>query len=332
MDCYPVIKRSSYLRTSLLILFLLSFLTACHEGLPTSQFALTAVPSTSEMQPFDSVERRLQWQEQACLTDPAEGYDERHELGVGGFFILNLGEGGGLVLCEDGGFVLELSPWNLTADDFQTYQADSMMVISYRTLEERKFFVHLIVLNLAADPPVILWQSDEDPEFLFIAQGGELQLAEDLTAFSLTGLAEGATGVFDEKESVVSREFQNTWFKEEGGIEAQKSLSHYGSVSEYADALAIASPYATLIRFLEWLVVGNEAALVPLVTEISVISTARDYGLHYRGRVYRVIEASRQRIVFKDEGGEFVAEFTLMDGVYLLADIYPRGARGVTSP
>jgi hypothetical protein len=99
--------------------------------------------------------------------------------------------------------------------------------------------------------------------------------------------------------------------------------------------IALASPYATLVEFIERLQARDITGASQLTSTPEVLSAALSYGLDLPGRRFETIAQEDMMITFRDRQGTLVATFRASsetDGTrWLLDSLTPFGAAPATA-
>ena len=230
---------------------------------------------------------------------------------------------------------LELSRWTIGLDDLQVFWGDTDIGVQYATSRRdgiaRPHF--MLAVRRAADWQ-LAWSSDESPDWWFNADGGRLEVAGDLSELRLVGESSNTTTYFYEQPGEPRREFVTTWRRQEDYFEMLPALSDFKDRSAWFQAVAVPSPYATLVAFIERLDTGDGEGATGLTANPEVLQAVADFGLDDPTRRYQVIAYEEDRIVFRDVRGTFDATFdapTTSGLPWLINRLAPLGAASTDS-
>jgi hypothetical protein len=207
---------------------------------------------------------------------------------------------------------IELTRWNFGTREMRVYWHDDECGVLYVTLgADGTTRAHFILLRRAATGWEVAWNADESPDWWFNAHNASVTVAADLTEVRVTGEALNTTLLFDEYGSVPRRTFTLTWHPDGAGFEHTPSVSAYGERYRWLWEVAEPGPYATLVEFLERLILGDEPGLAPLVTRAAVIDQARALDLDTPQRRYVVTAMTQDdpAITFGDAEGSVTVQY-----------------------
>jgi hypothetical protein len=155
----------------------------------------------------------------------------------------------------------------------------------------------------------VAWLGDDQADWWFNAHNATLTIAPDRSRLVLTGEALSSTLVFAEAPGSLSRVFRLEWEREGNTYRLLLPPSGYPSRQAWAWNVAEPGPYATLVEFVERMVMNDADGAAKLVTHPDVIADATAYGFYLPGRQFEVLSNEARRIVFRDRQGTFVADF-----------------------
>jgi hypothetical protein len=246
------------------------------------------------------------------LTRPEPARLARHN----DLAVIALPEGLGLYLYElDGDTVSQpqmLSRWTLGIESLRvTWQPDASGVAYSTRGGDNLARPHFILIVRGTGGWQSAWNGDEVAGWWFNAEGGVLTVAEDLSWLEMTGPAEATTDAFYElSPDSPRRTFRIRWHRQLDSYEMVVRPDAYGQRREWLWQVAEASPYATLVEFVERMQVGDEDGAAALTTGADVVQAAEDFGLTLYERRFQVASMEEDRIVFRDVQGTLVALFS----------------------
>src|SRR5690606_25540679 len=131
--------------------------------------------------------------------------------------------------------------------------------------------VHVALAVERNDDWRLAWLSDEEPDWWFNARGGAVTVAPDLSRLTVVGEAEHTTDVFYEVGNAPRRPSRVEWVRELSSYRLAATEESYQSRRAWLWALAVPSPYATLVEFIERLQVADQSGAAQLVESESVL-------------------------------------------------------------
>jgi hypothetical protein len=230
-----------------------------------------------------------------------------------------LPDGMGLVLydlgAEAGAPPLELSRWTAGMRAMQvSWEADEVGV-SYATAgRDGVGRVHYALAGRDEAGWRLMWLSDEAPDWWFNAVGGTLDVRDDREVLTVTGPAELTTEAFFELEGEPRRTFRLEWRRLEDGYVMAPAVESYPSRTAWLWDVAEPSPYATLVELVERLQRGDTAGAESLAASPAAFEAALAAGLQRPDRRYQVVEATGDRVRFRDVEATYDAVFRAPSG------------------
>jgi len=228
---------------------------------------------------------------------------------------------------------LEISAYTIGLNQLDIIRDEEEIGIAYETIGANNLTtVHFALIISGDDGWKLSWLSDEAPEWWFNASNGFMRVESDLSGITVTGQAANSTPMFDETaDDAPLRTFEIFWKRQSvrGEDLHQYAVSPpatgYRSRQEWMWTVAQPSPYATLVQFIEQSQSGDIVRAAELTVTPQIAQTALDFGLHFVGRRYRVLESDSKSITFRDQQGAFVVTFT-GEAPYLITTITPLGS------
>ncbi|HOA25138.1 MAG TPA: hypothetical protein PK607_13605 [Aggregatilineales bacterium] len=215
-----------------------------------------------------------------------------------------------LITLDEDAYPVELSRWTVGLNRLTVTPGRGELVAAYTTLGadgvER---VHVALAVERNDDWRLAWLSDEEPDWWFNARGGAVTVAPDLSRLTVVGEAEHTTDVFYEVGNAPRRTFRVEWVRELSSYRLAATEESYQSRRAWLWALAVPSPYATLVEFIERLQVADQSGAAQLVESESVLGAAFYGGLMRPDRRYQVVRYEGSTIIFRDLEGTFTATF-----------------------
>ena len=256
--------------------------------------------------------------------------------------VVNLPDGLGLWLYDltsdfEADPPLNLNQWTVGLNALEvTWWGTTNLGVSYITLSgDGATNAHFILVVRRTSGWEVSWASDEEPDWWFNARNATLAVAPDLSSLTLTGEALSAATVFYEQGDAPHRTFQTFWRRRGDRYILSPPPASYSSRREWMWHIALASPYATLVEFIERLQARDITGASQLTSTPEVLSAALSYGLDLPGRRFETIAQEDMMITFRDRQGTLVATFRASsetDGTrWLLDSLTPFGAAPATA-
>jgi hypothetical protein len=274
--------------------------------------------------------------EQAFSSEALRLPDQAYVVRRGYLAVVNLPDGLGLWLYDlandpEGNQPLNLSQWTVGLSALQaTWWGTTNVGVSYITLSaDEVTSVHFILATKGASGWEVSWVSDEEPDWWFNARNATLAVAPDLSSLTLTGEAVSAATVFYEQGDAPHRTFRTLWRRQANKYILSPSPDSYPSRWEWMWHIALPSPYATLVEFIERLQTHDTRGASQLISSPEVLSAAFSYGLDLPGRRFEVIAQEGGTITFRDRQSTLIATFSAPsseDEHWLLDSLFPLGA------
>lgn len=264
------------------------------------------------------------------LVFPDPAFIHRHDQ----LAVVSLPDGLGIVLFDlKSGTNLELNPWAVGVNAFQTYWGQDEVGVHYTTLGSDGIArVHFILAGKVESGWQAMWSSDEAADWWLNAWGGTLAVEPDLSQLVLVGEARNTSPAFIEGDGAPHRTLKITWIREEN----QYILSPPIEADRQAWLWQVTEPsaYATLVEFIERLRNGDERSANRLIADGAVLTAATDFGLDLPAREFQVSAYNDSTILFHDRQGSFVATFKspeLQGAAWLIESLKPLGAEPLPS-
>jgi hypothetical protein len=229
-----------------------------------------------------------------------------------------LPDGLGLVLydlgAEAGAPPLELSRWTAGMRAMQVSWGADEVGVSYATAgRDGVGRVHYALAGRDEDGWRRMWLSDEAPDWWFNAVGGTLDVRDDRAVLTVTGPAELTTETFFELEGEPRRTFRVEWRRLENTYVLAPAVESYPSRTAWLWDVAEPSPYATLVEFVERLQREDMDGAESLAANPTAFEAALAFDLQRPDRRYQVVEASDNRVRFRDVEATYEAVFRAPD-------------------
>lgn len=257
------------------------------------------------------------------FPDPAFVHRQDH------LAVVSLPDGLGIMLFDlQSGAILELTPWAIGVNAFQTYWEQDEVGVHYTTLGSDGIArVHYILAGKVVSEWQVMWNSDEAADWWLNAWGGKLSVEPDLSQLILVGEARNTSPAFIEESGAPHRTFKTVWIREEN----QYILSPPIEADRQAWLWQVAEPsaYTTLVEFIERLRIGDETGANWLIADGAVLTAATNFGLDIPTRQFQVSASSDSTILFHDRQGSFVATFKSPESpgaAWLIESLKPLGA------
>ncbi len=256
----------------------------------------------------------------------------------GNLAVVALPEGLGLYLWdlgeEAGTPPLEISRWTVGLSGLDTIWGQGEVGISFVTLGEDGTTTAHYALATKGSAWQVAWFSDEVPEWWFNARGGTLTVAPDLSQIILTGEAPRTTETFYEQPGEPRRTFRIVWLRERDNYVMASPVENYPHREMWLWQVAVPSPYATLVEFVERLQLGDEEGAARLTGEPTIVPAAIHFGLSFPDRRFQVVSQAADRLVMRDLQGAFLVTFSEPqrgDAPWLITSLAPLGVEPATS-
>ncbi len=244
--------------------------------------------------------------------------------------IVALPEGMGLILFDlsTDTSPVEISRWTVGLQSMDVTWGSGETGISFTTLgmDNVTRAHYALITHGTADWQV--WLSDEAPDWWFNARGGSLEVSPDLSQIVVTGPAEGTTGAFYELGDAPRRTFRVVWRRDGSAYAVWPPVDPSADPATWYWQVAVASPYATLVEFVERLQSNDATGATHLASSPDVVGAAVDFGLQMPDRRFQIVSAQGRQIVFRDLQGTFVASFSPPqrgDAPWLIDSLEPVG-------
>lgn len=246
------------------------------------------------------------------LTLPDPAFVRRDESWV----VVGLPDGLGLYFFDlrQPAMSIEVSPWTIGLTSLNPVWRDGELGIAYETLSaDGASTVHFALMVEQADEWTLAWISDNEPEWWFNAHDASLDITPDLSTITVTGYSEAQPLGFLEKPDDPRRSFRVVWEQGEEDDQffyrSQSPSSAYSTREAWLWNIAVPSPYASLVEFIERLQREDVDGAAELAINRLVIQDAEAFGFYLIDRPYEVILSEPERLIIQGRQGTFEITF-----------------------
>ena len=224
---------------------------------------------------------------------------------------------------------VELTRWSLGITFLDVVWGEGHAGVAYYTAPQADSpaAAHFVLATEGEAGWRVSWVSDEAPDWWLAAEGGKLAVSPDLSLLELTGPGTGTTDAFYEAAGAPRRDFALSWARAANTYQVAPPPESFESRSTWLWSAAVPSPYAALVEFIERAQRGDLNGAAQLASDPAVVEAAVSFGVTLPERRFEVVEASADRIVFRDVQGTLEAEFEMVGGDrWLIRLLAPRGS------
>lgn len=241
------------------------------------------------------------------LTDPA--YLRRYEA----YAIVAIPDGVGLYFFAPSQPPLEINRFTIGLTTLNPVWRTSEIGVPYETRGTDGTKISQFALLTPDDSGWrVAWNSVDTPKWWFNSRNASLVIEPDLSRVAVVGQAPGNTLVFNESGDSIQRQFRITWLRNDSLdiYQPEFSSEQFASREAWLWRIAVPSPYATLVEFIERLQRDDREGLLRLVHTGEVIEDARDFGFALINQSYDVILSESDRLVIRGHQGLFEINFS----------------------
>jgi hypothetical protein len=211
-----------------------------------------------------------------------------------------------------------------------TWLPDAVGVLYYTAGADGVITAHFSQAELSRGEWRVGWFGDEDPDWWFNTRNATVVVAPDLQTIAVSGESDHNSPAFDERPGLPHRAFSVTWHKLPSGYAMSPLPASDAERSSWLWQIAVPSPYATLVEFIERIRINDMFGAGKLVTEPAIVSDAFAFGLNFPENRFEVTGFEPTRITMQSVRGTFVVGFKPpeagADRPWLISSLAPIGA------
>lgn len=226
---------------------------------------------------------------------------------------------------------LELSPWTAGLSTIQvTWQPDAIGVLYFTVGADQATTAHYVLAEQSRGSWRVGWFGDEDPDWWFNTRNATVTVSPDLQILKVTGEADHTSPAFDEVAGSPHRTFSVEWHKLPSGYAMSPQPASDAERTSWLWQIAVPSPYATLVEFIERIRINDMAGAGKLVADPAVVSAAFSFGLNFPENRFQVTDFNPTRITIISVRGTFIVSIKPpsegADRPWLISALSPLGA------
>jgi hypothetical protein len=257
--------------------------------------------------------------QQVKLTDPAFVRRE------GSLAVVGLPDGLGLYFFDEAGKAIEISRWTVGLSSVNAVWRDAETGIFYETAGIDDVNTVHFALLVDEEEWHVAWLSDDAPDWWFNARNASLDIQPDLSSIAVTGEAEKTTVTFNESDGAPQRTFTLIWERDLNLYQLRAPISAYDTRDTWLWSVAVPSPYATLVEFIQRLQRNQLQQAEVLIVNSEVFDDALAFGFQLISSSYTVILSEPDRLIIQGHQGTFEITFQQSDGAWKITGIAPTG-------
>lgn len=205
---------------------------------------------------------------------------------------------------------LELSEWIAGLSSIQvTWQASQTGVLYFTTGADHVTTAHFVLAEESRNEWRVGWFGDENPDWWFNTRNATITVTPDLQTLKVVGESAHNSAAFDELPGLPHRSFTVEWHKIPSGYAMSPQPGSPSQITSWLWQVAVPSPYATLVEFIERLRINDTLGAARLATEPQIVSDAMSFGLDFPENRFQVVSADPSQITIKSVRGTFVVSF-----------------------
>jgi len=202
---------------------------------------------------------------------------------------------------------LELSPWTAGLSTVQvTWLPDEAGVLYFTTGIDRATSAHYALASQTENQWQLVWLSDEDPDWWFNVRNATVTVSSDLQTITVVGESGHNSAAFDEAPGSPRRSFGVEWRRREIGYAMSPRPESDADRTAWKWRVALPSPYATLVEFVERVRLNDMVGAGKLVTDPGIVSAAFAFGLNFPENRFKVTSYDPNSITIQSVRGTFV--------------------------
>jgi hypothetical protein len=226
---------------------------------------------------------------------------------------------------------LELSPWTAGLSTAQvTWLADEAGILYFTIGSDHVTSAHYALAERSQERWRVAWFSDEDPDWWFNVRNATVTVSPDLKTLRIVGEAGYNSPAFDELPGSPRRSFTVEWYRQADTYSLSSAPPPDSDRTSWLWQVAVPSPYATLVEFIERIKIEDTVGAGHLVTDPRVVGAAMGFGLNFPENRFQVVRFDPNSITFRSVRGTFVSGFKPppagADRPWLILSLAPIGA------